>query len=100
MPDSSAWEVRDIGPDTDISHPGYRLRISGTCVVVEDYWLPEGVEIELGGEDGEPVTSARIEARENGPTLGRPPIESPDPETRGIKQADLRPVQVSALVED
>lgn len=100
MPTGTARKVIELGPDGDVSGDGFHVRISGSRLVVEDYWMPTWFEITVGGDDGEPVTFARVEAREDGPTLVDLRLTSPDIETRGIKQADLRSIEVRALVED
>jgi hypothetical protein len=99
MPPGTA---RKVQPDASaIEGDGFRLVVSGDYVVVEDYWLPTWIEITVGGDDGEPITSARVEVRdEAGPMLVDLHLRVPDVGTRGIRQADLRQIEVSAIAED
>ena len=91
MTDGAGWMV-----DESL---GARLRISEEPVVLEDHWIPRVLEILLEG-DGEPETYARVEVSESGPKLVELRFSSVDPDSRGIRQADLRSVVVAAVVED
>jgi hypothetical protein len=91
MPERTEWIVVD-----DL---GVKLRASETYVVLEDHWISETVEIVLKG-DGEPETYARVEVSESGPKLVELRFTATDPDASGIRQSDLRGVQVSALLED
>ena len=79
--------------------PIARVRISEEFVVLEDHWIPRVLEILLKG-DGEPETYARVEVSESGPKLVELRFSSVDPDARGVRQADLRSVQVSAVLEE
>lgn len=91
MPESTAWIV--------LEELGARVRVSEEYVVLADHWIPCVLEIVTEG-DGEPETYARVEVSESGPKLVELRFSSVDPDARGVRQADLRDVQVSALLED
>ena len=76
--------------------PG-RLRVSEDYVVLEDHWIPKVLEI-VGGEDGDQVY-ARVEVSESGSRLAELRFTNSDPDGQGIRQTDLRNVEVSALTE-
>ena len=76
-----------------------RIRLSGPRVQLERHLVPAQVEIKTGGE-GEPEIYARVEVNEGGSKLAEICFVSTDPDARGIRQTDLREVEVSALLED
>jgi len=96
MPDGSDWIV--------FESTGARMRLSGSNVVLEDHYLPRTVEISVNGRINngpDPETYARVEVSNDGiPRLTELRFTSDDPDGPGIRQADLREVQVAALVED
>src|ERR1035437_1349000 len=75
-----------------------RMRVSEEYVVLEDHWIPEVLELVVGGE-GDTEAYARVEVSESGSRLVELRFTSDDPDGQGIRQADLRGVQVSALTE-
>lgn len=96
MTDGTGWI--DLKP-----HAG-RLRVSGEYVVLEDHWMPTVLELSANGtaNDGpDPELYARVEVSHDGvPRLAELRLVATDPDSKGVRQADLREVQVSALVED
>lgn len=82
----------------DASPIGGRLRSSDEYVVLEDHWIPKVIEFE-GGGDGDPYVYARVEVGAAGPKLVELRFLSTDPDARGVRQADLRATQVSALLD-
>jgi hypothetical protein len=76
-----------------------RIRLSGPRVQLERHLVPAQVEIKTGGE-GELEIYARVEVNEGGSKLAEICFVSTDPDARGIRQTDLREVEVSALLED
>lgn len=91
MPDGTTWIV--------VEEMGARVRVSEDYVVLSDHWIPRVLEIATEGL-GEPTTYARVEVSESGPRLAELSFSSPDPDARGIRQSDLREIEVRALVED
>jgi hypothetical protein len=96
MTDGTDWKVMD-------DHAA-QMRVSEEYVVLESHWIPRILEISVNGSanDGpDPETYARVEVNEDGvPRLTELRIVSSDPGGPGIRQQDLRDVQVSALLED
>jgi hypothetical protein len=76
-----------------------RIRLSGPKVQLESHQVPARLEIKTGGE-GEPEVYARVDVDENGSKLTELCFVNTDPDARGIRQSDLREVEVSALLED
>lgn len=81
------------------AHPFGWVRPSEEFVVLEDHWIAKVIEIETAS-DGEPGIYARTEVDPSGPKLVELRFLSTDPDATGIRQADLRSVQVSALLEE
>lgn len=80
---------------------GRRLRVSQSYVILEDHKIPETLELETTDLAGRPNIYARIEVDSAGPRLAELRLLSEHMYSRrGIRQADLRNIQVSALVED
>jgi hypothetical protein len=79
--------------------PEVRVRLYGPMVRLESHLVPARLEIKTGGA-GEPEIYARVEVDENGSKLAELRFVSTDPDARGIRQSDLREVQVAALLED
>jgi hypothetical protein len=79
--------------------PEVRVRLYGPMVRLESHLVPARLEIETGGT-GEPEIYARVEVDENRSKLAELRFVSTDPDARGIRQSDLREVQVTALLED
>jgi hypothetical protein len=79
------------------------VRVSDDAVVLEGtpekgHRVPRRLEIKTRS-DGEPDVYARIEVDENGSKLTELCFKSTDPDARGIRQSDLREVEVTALLE-
>jgi len=91
MPDGAQWI------DFSDPFPG-RLRASEDYVVLEDHWIPKVLEL-AGGAAGELEVYARVEVSASGSRLVELRLTNSDPDAQGIRQADLRDVQVSALTE-
>lgn len=95
MTESAEWIVTDLGA---------RLRASEEYVVLEDHWMPRVIEVSVNGaaNDGpDPETYARVEVNDDGvPRLTELRFTSSDPDSPGIRQVDLRDVEVRAIVED
>jgi hypothetical protein len=87
------------GEELHVEEEGFTLRASGEHVWVEDTLVPTFVEFTVGGLDGQPTTFARVEVRDGVPALVELRFTASADE-RDIRQADLRAVQVRALVED
>ncbi|MBR7744453.1 hypothetical protein KC207_14250 [Phycicoccus sp. BSK3Z-2] len=96
MPNGTDWIV--------LGDQAARLRVSREYVVLEDHWIPTWLEISVNGRpnDGpDPEGFARVEVNRNGvPRLVEFAFRASDPESQGIRQADFREVEVSALVEE
>jgi len=75
------------------------VRISDETVRLERHIVPRTLEFKTGG-DGEPETYARVEVGESGSKLTELRFRSTDPDARGVRQTDLRDVEVKALLED
>jgi hypothetical protein len=76
-----------------------RLRVSEDYVVLEDHWIPKVLELDAGGDgDGQHVY-ARVEVSDSGSKLVELRFTNSDPDAQGIRQADLRNVQVAAVTE-
>lgn len=96
MPEGAEWIV---GPDQ-----AFRVRASDEYVVLHDYWLPRVIELSANGasNDGpDPETYARVEVNDDGiPRLVELRITVSDPDSAGIRQTDLREIEVRAVLED
>ena len=90
MPDGAQW--------IEFKSQAGRMRVSEEYVVLEDHWIPRVLELVVGGE-GDTEAYARVEVSESGSRLVELRFTSDDPDGQGIRQADLRGVQVSALTE-
>jgi len=77
----------------------FRVRVSSRFVVVHDHYMPSLIEL-ISTPDAEPRIFAQVEVDESGPSLREFAFTSHDPKSKGIRQADFRAIQVSALVED
>ena len=77
--------------------PEMRVRLYGPMVRLESHLVPARLEIKTGGK-GEPEIYARVEVDENRSKLAELRFVSTDPDARGIRQSDLREVQVTALL--
>lgn len=91
MTESTGW--------IDLEHLAGRVRASEDSVVLEDHRIPRVLEI-VTDFGGEPETYARVEVSEAGAKLVELRFSSVDPDARGIRQSDLRDLQVGALLED
>lgn len=93
------------GSDWIVATPNAaRLRVSDEYVALEDHRIPTVLEISANGaanDAADPEVYARVEVNMNGvPRLVELRLLATDPDSDGIRQQDLRDVQVSALVED
>jgi hypothetical protein len=75
-----------------------RVRLSGGYVRLESHQVPARLELVTAGV--EPEIYARIEVDENRSRLGELRFLSTDPDSRGVRQSDLRAVEVAQLLED
>lgn len=82
-----------------IDGDGWQLRVAETYAVVEDYWVPDKLEITIHGSDGQPEVYARVEIREGAPACTALHFTSAD-DQREVRQADLRAVEVNSIVTD
>jgi hypothetical protein len=82
-----------------IKGEGWRLDVAESYVVVEDYWIPETIEITIGGVDDQPEVCAKVEIRDGAPACTALSFTSREGQ-REVRQADLRTVEISALVND
>jgi hypothetical protein len=85
--------------ETEDGQAQAQVRLSGPRVHLENHLVPARLEIKTGGA-GEPEIYARVEVDENRSKLAELHFTSTDPDARGIRQSDLREVEVRALVED
>lgn len=95
MPDRTEWIVAGDVPA--------RIRLSDEYVVLEDHWIPATIELSANGsanDSSDPEIYARIEVSAAGSRLRELRFISTDPDSQGIRQTDLRDVQVGALVGD
>src|SRR3954452_15424773 len=101
MPDGTEQIVTfpEVGDWVVSAEFGVRVRASAEYLVLEDHWVPCEIEL-LSGGDGEPEFYVRTEVTAAGPKLVELRLSSTDPGARGIRQADLRSVQIGAFVED
>jgi hypothetical protein len=90
MPLGTSWIV--------VEDRRFTMRTSG-WVTLEDYQVPHSIELTHEG-DGEPTIFLSIIVDENGPRLLELRFTSTDPDARGIRQSDLRALQVSYFLED
>ena len=68
-------------------------------MVLQDHWVPATLEIATGG-DGEPETYAKVAVSQSGAKLVELRFVSTDSDSRGVRQQDLRDVEVKSLLED
>ena len=101
MKDEGLWSYDRNSEPTwiDVFELGAKVRVSNDYVVLADHWVPRWLEIKVGGS-GEPETYARVEIESDVPTVVELRFTSIDPESRGVRQQDLRDVQIQALSED
>lgn len=76
---------------------GVSVRVSSTYVIVDEHWIPETLEIRTRGT-GAPEMYARVETGDDEPRLTELRFSVSDPAAEGIRQRDLRDVEVQALV--
>jgi hypothetical protein len=90
MPLGTSWIV--------VGDRRFTMRTSG-WVTLEDHQVPHGIELTYEG-DGEPTIFLSITVDENGPKLVELRFTSTDPDARGIRQSDLRDLQITLFLED
>lgn len=88
----------NTGEPADVQGPGYRLRWSGSYVPVEDALVPEYIELTIDTGDGQPTAFERVEVRDGVPQIVEFRLTS-SPGQREVRQADLRAVQLTALID-
>jgi hypothetical protein len=94
---TEGWTYR-ADSDVEVEVDGVQLRWSGTYQSVEDRMVPTWVEIEAAGDDQGPGQFARVELRDGVPCCTELSLRSPTGR-RGIRQTDLRQIEVSSLVD-
>lgn len=112
MPDGTEWKakVRDVferaGVDEhddewiELHDMGVRVRARGGYRLLEDHLVPNIVEFStLEDIASDPQQYARVEMSDSGPRLTELRFYCVDPDSRGIRQTDLRNTEVSAIVE-
>jgi len=86
-------------PWTDFPEAGFAVQLSQERVVLEDHWMPMVLRFKTTSQ--EPQLYFEVVVGESGPPkLTEFAFVSRDPDSHGIRQADFREVQVSAIVED
>lgn len=83
----------------DLEDDGWHIRAAGTHVWLEDVLVPTWVEVSLGGLDDQPTTFARVEVSNEGPKLVELRLTAAS-DQRGIRQADIRAIEVRTVTED
>lgn len=87
-------------PWTDFPGAGFAVQISADYVVLEDHWIPRVLRFKTTSQEPQMYFEVVVPEREGGPRLTEFAFVSRDPNSKGIRQADFRQVQVTALVED
>lgn len=87
-------------PWQDLPDAGFAVQVSQERIVLADHWVPMVLRFKTTSQEPLLYFEVVVPEREGGPRLTEFAFISRDPESRGIRQADFRDVQVSALVED
>lgn len=116
MTDGTEWIVHDewgrahgrtnfgavdgIGEWLDLPEFNARARVSEEYLLIEDHFIPCTLEMEDTEDVGGPRRYFRVEIQEGGlPKLAELRLLDADPDSQGVRQADLREIEVAALVE-
>ncbi len=77
----------------------FTMETSQDFVALEDHQIPVWIELTYEG-DGEPGIFISMQVDENGPKLTELRFMSTDPDARGVRQCDLRDIQIAHFLED
>src|SRR5829696_4081192 len=91
MPLGTSWIV--------VGGRRFSMQTALDFVALEDHQIPRWIELTHEG-DGEPTIFLSISVDENGPKLVELQFSSTDPDARGIRQTDLRDLQLVNYLED
>ncbi len=90
-----------LGPWQNFTDPGFAVQLSQEHVVLEDHWMPMVLRFKTTSQEPQIYFEVVVPERHGAaPRLTEFAFVSRDPESSGIRQADFREVQVSAIVED
>ena len=89
-----------LKPWTEFPEAGFSVQLSEEHVVLEDHWVPMVLRFKTTAQEPQLYFEVFVPEREGGPRLTEFAFISRDPDSRGVRQADFREVQVSAIVED
>ena len=89
-----------LKPWMDMPNLGIAVQISEERVVLEDHWVPMVLRFKTTAQEPQLYFEVFVPEREGGPRLTEFAFICRDLESRGIRQADFRELQVSAIVED
>lgn len=87
-----------LEPWTEYEDVGFAVQLSAEHIVLEDHWVPAVLRFKTTAQ--EPQIYFEINVTDAGPKLVEFAFVSRDPDSSGIRQADFRELQVSAIVED
>ena len=87
-------------PWEDVADAGFAVQLSEERVVLEDHWVPMVLRFKTTSQEPQLYFEVFCPEHEGGPRLTEFAFVSRDPDSQGIRQADFREVQVSAIVED
>lgn len=87
-------------PWQESADEGFAVQLSEEFVVLEDHWVPMVLRFKTTSQEPQLYFEVFCPEHEGGPRLTEFAFVSRDPDSQGIRQADFREVQVSAIVED
>jgi hypothetical protein len=89
-----------LEPWREVGDAGFAVQTSQEHVVLEDHWLPMVLRFKTTSQEPQLYFEVVVPDRGGGPRLTEFAFISRDPDSSGVRQADFREVQVSAIVED